>query len=194
MTDRRQEAAQGATRRIVTGVRADGRPGIVSDGPPPRAGEHKATPGMINTVLWSTSAPASTDHCDPTPTLASLVPDPGETVALLVTFPPDTVFTSSGFDPDAAGAENLQLIPGLAELFESDHPGMHTTPTVDYAVVTQGELVLDLGDESTVVRPGELVVQNGTRHAWRNPTLEPATALFVLIGAARHSPPQENAR
>jgi hypothetical protein len=29
------------------------------------------------------------------------------------------------------------------------------------------------------------VIQNGTRHAWRNPTDAPTTIAFVLVGAQR---------
>ena len=31
--------------------------------------------------------------------------------------------------------------------------------------------------------PGDTVVQNGTRHAWRNPYDEPCTMVVVLVGA-----------
>jgi mannose-6-phosphate isomerase-like protein (cupin superfamily) len=172
------------TRRIVTGVSPDGKPIIVSDGPPPRSRTHVATPGMANTLVWSTASPPQRAAEDQTSELASWVPGPGETVALVVTFPPDSVFSDQTFDPAAAHAENLVAVPGLAELFEQDAPGMHTTPTVDYGVVLEGQIVLDLETESTALQPGDVVVQNGTRHAWRNPTDEPATVFFVLLGAA----------
>jgi hypothetical protein len=43
--------------------------------------------------------------------------------------------------------------------------------------------VLDLDDGVTAsLRAGDVVVQNGTRHAWRNPGPDPATVFFVLIG------------
>ncbi len=46
---------------------------------------------------------------------------------------------------------------------------MHKTNTVDYAVVYDGEIWLELDDAKTVhLRRGDVVVQNGTRHAWRN--------------------------
>ena len=44
---------------------------------------------------------------------------------------------------------------------------------------------LDAGNEVTLA-PGDVVVQNGTRHAWRNRSTSPATMLFVLIGARRN--------
>ena len=65
---------------------------------------------------------------------------------------------------------------------------MHTTPTVDYGVVLEGEIVLDLGaGESALLRAGDVVVQNGTRHAWRNPGTSPATVFFVMVGAGTAS-------
>lgn len=170
------------TRRVVTGTAASGDPMIVSDGRPPRSGVHTAIPGMVNTVVWHTSAAMDAAPGDPTSALTSFVPGAGETVALIVTFPPDAVYGDDGFDPAAAATEQRELIPGLAELFEPDNPGVHTTPTIDYAVVLSGEIVLDLGSDSTTLRHGDVVVQNGTRHAWRNQTDHPATIFVVLVG------------
>ena len=44
-----------------------------------------------------------------------------------------------------------------------------------------------LGDDGAVVRlkQGDCVVQNGTRHAWRNSKTAPCVMAFVLVGAAR---------
>jgi len=174
-------------RRVVTGVSASGKPVIVSDGEPPRSRQYAHTPGFANSLVWTTAAPA-VPATDPTAALRHWVPGPGETIALAVTFPPDSVFADPGFDPAAAGAEQLATTPGLAELFEPDAPGMHTTPTVDYAVVLAGEIVLDLdGGETTLLGAGDIVVQNGTRHAWRNPGSAPATVFFVLMGAGNQA-------
>ncbi|MEU6223523.1 cupin domain-containing protein [Streptomyces sp. NPDC047042] len=170
-------------RRVVTGVDPSGKPVIASDGEPPVTRQYVHTPGFARSLVWNTTAPA-TPSADPTESLKSYIPAPGETIALTVTFPPASVYADPGWDPAAAGAEQLEGTPGLAELFEIDNPGMHTTPTVDYGVVLSGEIVLDLdGGETAVLKPGDLVVQNGTRHAWRNLGTEPATLFFVLIGA-----------
>jgi mannose-6-phosphate isomerase-like protein (cupin superfamily) len=186
VTERAARASVGPNRRIVTGLGPDGHPAILADGPATRAHTHTATPGMVNTLVWKTTNPPRRNAADPTLACATFVPEVGETIALLVSFPPDAVFSDPSFDAAAAAAENRLSIPGLADLFEPDAPGMHTTPSVDYAVVVQGEVMLDLGTESTTVRQGEFVIQNGTRHAWRNTTDEPATVFFVLVGAAEH--------
>jgi quercetin dioxygenase-like cupin family protein len=48
---------------------------------------------------------------------------------------------------------------------------MHRTATLDYGVVINGttELVLDSG-EKKVLKQGDVFVQRGTAHAWRNLT------------------------
>jgi quercetin dioxygenase-like cupin family protein len=61
---------------------------------------------------------------------------------------------------------------------------MHKTNTVDYAVVHDGEIWLELDDRETIhLKRGDVVVQNGTRHAWRNKGTKPVTMLFFLNGA-----------
>jgi mannose-6-phosphate isomerase-like protein (cupin superfamily) len=165
---------------VVTGHGADGRPTIVEDGPLPRFVERRAIPGMADGVVWATGVGEGGADA-----VVSVVPGPGETRFLTVTLPPAAVFESAQFDPAAAAAaaaEDAEVIPGLAELFDPDDPGMHATPTVDYVVVLDGEvhLVMD-GGEETVVRQGDIVIQNGTRHAWRNLSESPTTLATVMI-------------
>ncbi|HKX79523.1 MAG TPA: cupin domain-containing protein [Novosphingobium sp.] len=122
---------------------------------------------------------AGSAHC-------TFVPAVGETRFLLVTFPPDSVMASPDFDPVAAAQETFEQAPDFASTFDPDCPGMHRTDTVDYGIVLKGEVWLEVDEgEQTRLQPGDIVVQTGTRHAWRNRTEEPATIAFVLIGAAR---------
>jgi quercetin dioxygenase-like cupin family protein len=77
----------------------------------------------------------------------------------------------------------VSLPPGQSGAF-------HTTDTIDYGVVLQGEMVLDLDDgREEILRPGACIVQRGTRHAWRNDGSEPVLAAFVVIGARRGPTP-----
>jgi mannose-6-phosphate isomerase-like protein (cupin superfamily) len=172
-------------RRVVTGHGEDGRPRIVEDAPLPRYVEREAIPGMSDGVVWATGADDgdTVGAGDPAAAVVSVVPGPGETRFLTVTLPPAAAFESPDFDPEAAAAEDAKVIPGLAELFDPEDPGMHTTPTVDYVIVLDGEVTLVLdGDEQTVVRQGDIVIQDGTRHAWRNLSDAPATLATVMIG------------
>ena len=93
---------------------------------------------------------------------------------------------SPSFNGPAAAEENLKVVPGLAECFERENPGMHTTDTVDYGIVLDGEIWLELDDGRVQhLQKHDVVIQNGTRHAWRNKTERPTLMAFVLIGARR---------
>lgn len=176
-------------RRIVVG-NVEGRSRVVQAGPPPRTRAAKHTPGFEQSVVWATPPSPTTDvpAADPALSLQNLVPGVGATRVIMLTLPPDAVFAGPDFDPGPAALEMLDIAPGLAELFEVEHPGMHTTPTVDYGIVLDGELCLELTDGEIVVGPGDVIVQHGTRHAWRNRTDQPARLLAVLIGAGPSSP------
>ncbi|WP_367325053.1 cupin domain-containing protein [Streptomyces sp. HUAS ZL42] len=173
-------------RRVVTGHDQNGKSVVVSDGPVPRSREFTSLPGRVSRLPWATDPgePVSRTGEDPTPKVASLLPAPGGTRFIVLTFQPDSAFADPAFDPVAFDQESRADSPGLVELFEPD--GMHTTPTVDYGIVLQGEIVLELDDgHCTPLSAGDIVVQNGTRHGWRNRSDRPATVAFVLIGAER---------
>jgi len=176
-------------RRVVVSNGADGKGKVMSDSPAPRAHQYRSVAGFASALLWSTTASptvgASVPAADGTPEV-TYVPGPGETRLMMVTFPPDSVMMRSDFDPAAFGAEFAQNAPGLAERFEMDAPGMHTTDSIDYDVVLDGEITLELDDgKELVLARHDVCVQHGTRHAWRNKTERPATMLFVLLGAQR---------
>lgn len=174
-------------RRVIVGRDAEGRSTVLEDRDTPRAVDYQSLPGFASALLWATDGTPSVDRVtDATEGADSFVPAPGGTRLLIVTFPPDSTMARADFDPMAYGAECLREAPGLAETFELDHPGMHTTDTVDYDIVLDGEITLELdGGREVLLRRHEVAVQHGTRHAWRNRSDRPATMLFVLLGATR---------
>ncbi|PKX97987.1 cupin domain-containing protein [Aspergillus novofumigatus IBT 16806] len=61
-------------------------------------------------------------------------------------------------------------------------PFMHRTQSLDYGIVLQGEIemILDSG-EKRMLKPGDIAVQRGTKHAWRNPSeVEWSRMVFIL--------------
>jgi uncharacterized cupin superfamily protein len=84
------------------------------------------------------------------------------------------------------GAATEAMLPGLRATMEPANPGMHRSDTVDFVYVLEGEVVLELdhGCETTL-RAGDTLVQNGTRHAWRNRSGQPCRMLVVMLGAVR---------
>ena len=173
-------------RRLVTRHDSQGRSAVASDGAPTICSAYEHIPGMVTRLIWATSAgePVRSAPEDPTTPTLSHEPLPGETRFIVATFPPDSIFASTSFDGAKAGEENFRLSPGLAELF--DEAGFHQTASIDYGIVLDGTLTLELSDGSkSVLHPHDVIVQNGTRHAWRNETDKPATIAFILIGTSR---------
>ena len=102
------------------------------------------------------------------------------------TIPPDTRTRIDRINTAAAVEEIQQKLPGMLEVLERDHPGMHTTDTVDFDVVVSGEVVLELDDGAEVLlKAGDCVIQNGTRHAWHNRSSENCVIAVTLLGAER---------
>lgn len=173
-------------RRVVTGVGADGRSRIVSDGVPPRTHDFETIPEHASSLLWATDTepPTPSDGEDPTPTLPSVIRGPGETTFMTVQFPPDSVFAADDFDPEAAHREQTEVTPGLLEHFEEPGSPFHRTPTVDYVLLLEGELWLIVDEGEVKLEPGDIVVQNGTRHAWENRTDKPARIVATIVSGA----------
>lgn len=79
----------------------------------------------------------------------------------------------------------MEQVPEIASKFEPDNPGTHVTDTVDYAIVLGGEVWLELDDGAQHhLEAHDVVIQNGTRHAWRNKTKNPRSSTRRLVSAA----------
>jgi uncharacterized cupin superfamily protein len=55
---------------------------------------------------------------------------------------------------------------------------------VDYGIVIDGEMTLVLDEGEVLLRPGSVVVQRGTNHAWANRSGRVCRMLFVLVDGA----------
>ena len=169
-------------RRVVTGRNRAGKSVVVQNGVSPRIVTTETLPGLALVEVWATDKipQLPVAPVDLTTTMKSFVPGPGGTRFRIVQFPGAS---NRAFDQEAFRREYLAKAPGLAETIEPDS-GMHTTDSVDYGVVISGEITLELDDGATVsLKQGDCVVQNGTRHAWRNRSTAPCVMAFVLVGA-----------
>jgi mannose-6-phosphate isomerase-like protein (cupin superfamily) len=172
-------------RRVVTGHDRNGKAVFASDqqvDPVTPA----LWPGYEFNGLWGADqAPTFPDDGSPT-AQSSYFPPVGGYRFGVFTIPPGTVVAPADLDLQAGLAEIEEKLPGVLAYMEPDNPGMHTTDTIDFEVVLSGEVVLELDDGAeTVLRPGDTVVQNGTRHRWVNRGTEPAVWAAFIIGAHR---------
>ncbi len=170
-------------RRVVTGHGPDGRARVASD-QDVEATTVALFPGAEFHRLWGADeAPAFPDGGSPGPPLGYLPPVGGFRFCIF-SVPPRSTRRVEDLDAAAAFLECESKLPGLAETLERDHPGMHTTDTVDFGFVLSGEVSLELDDgEEVQLCAGDAIVQNGTRHAWRNRTSEPCRIVAFIAGA-----------
>ena len=172
-------------RCIVTGQNISGKSVFVRD-TPIKPVTLALFPGYEFHRLWgSDSAPEITsDGTLPVP-LRYFPPTQGFRFGFF-TIPPDTTTRIERLNT-ASAIEEIQLkLRGMLDVLERDHPGMHTTDTVDFDVVVSGEVVLELDDGAEVLlKPGDCVIQNGTRHAWHNRSSANCLIAVTLLGAQR---------
>jgi hypothetical protein len=175
-------------RRVVTGHR-DGKSVALSD-QRRQPYKFKTVAGFEHTYIWSTNGTLESDPEKVDRELPkSALPSANGSLLHIVTFPPAKTAASATSGPSQVTAqvaqEYLTRLPGLADTFERDGSQMHVTQTVDYAILLDGELWLELDDGETVhLDAGDIVVQQATRHGWRNKGERPATIAFVMLGAA----------
>jgi hypothetical protein len=140
-------------RKVVTGHDAEGRAVIARD----EKIDGMPIPGLGELVfLWSADEPAT-------------YPNSGDNPAAPALFPPvgGIRFVIASYSPGIEAVAAPEAAPGI-HVEEGDEPGMHTTDSTDFGVLLSGNVVLELDNGAEVsLSPGDVVVQNGTRHRWR---------------------------
>ncbi len=97
---------------------------------------------------------------------------------LMVALPPEAELQSP-----SAYADGLSQM-GVDGTGDEDAVGFHQTSTVDVVTVMSGELTALLEEGEVRLRSGDVLVQRGTAHAWRNRGTESAVVTITLIDAS----------
>jgi naringenin degradation protein FdeH len=143
-------------RRVITGHNGDHVAKVILEG---AAGNTKMPrPGVASTLMWcSDEMPADI-------AIGEQVEDMG--ARILGTAPPRN---GSRFIV-------MEFAPGIAS-------EMHRTETIDYIIVIDGEIDMDMDDSTMKLKAGDVMVQRGTNHAWVNRGTAPARLAIVLLDA-----------
>ena len=172
-------------RRVVTGRNAAGKSVFVTDGEV-EGKVMASTPDSAFYDVWGVDGRFVVPSDGTQPAYSTFFPPAEGFRSMVVRFQPDSTPVPDDLDVDALQQDLATRFPGLTDHMEPDAPGMHTTQTVDIGVVVSGEIWLELDDGAEVhLTPGDMVVQNGTRHAWRNKSDDVCVMAFVLVGADR---------
>ena len=145
-----------APRRIVTGHDAKGVAKILTDVALPTAKLGQAGSRVFH--VWNT---------DEMPADIALGEQPQDRGAMPHITPPPldgTRFVIIDYPPGNTGA-------------------MHRTETIDYAIVLEGEIDMELDDSTVHLKTGDVIIQRGTYHAWWNRGTVNARIAFILIDA-----------
>lgn len=170
-----------AMRRVITGDDAEGRSVIILDGPPSATAGDPDVGGLFE--IWEDVVQGlldPRDHADLGNARAVLGPRPGNCqVRWFVVAPqPDGVPKEA---LDAATRAAFATVDGERHIIDqSRNSAMHETHSLDIICLLQGDVSLILEGAETRIRPGQVVIQRGTNHAWVAHG-GPALLLAVLI-------------
>lgn len=174
--------AKPPARRVVTGHDANGNATVLFDGPAPNARRRKS--GVTSTMLWRTDTnPPKFSACEDW-SLGDfpVAPPAGGSIFRIVDFPPE------GDMPDidnAAMLAEMGLDPGQNTDRASAHRSLHTTQSVDFAIIMSGEIDMILDTGEVHLKAGDTFVQQATAHGYINRGNEPCRIAFVLIDATK---------
>ncbi len=143
-------------RRVITGHDENQTAKVLIDGP--ATNEKYPDAGMISTLMWATdSMPADI-------AIGSAIEDTGN--RMLGSAPPEngTRFAILDFPPGNTAVT-------------------HRTETLDYVIVLEGEIEMDMDDSTVKLKAGDVLIQRGTNHTWMNRSQQRARIAVVLIDA-----------
>jgi hypothetical protein len=172
-------------RRVVTGDDANGKSRVIEDAPATVIKTVAERPGYRAVNVWrTTESPPSIGAEESVGRHKGILPPKGGTILRIIDFPPEPKdpvelkrrldATFGGIYADAAHDKTYQR-----------HPGMHTTDTLDYAIVLEGEIWSVMDEGETLLKAGDVLIQRGTNHAWANRSSRTARIAFVLMDGKR---------
>lgn len=171
-----------ALRRVVTGDDKDGRSRVLLDG---AAAKMLAVDETGLAEIWEARL---ADLLDGNDRLAGegvrLEPATGAVkVRWFTVAPEDPSIPRKTIDERAAQAF-AAVGAAHARIDTTRHPLMHKTDTLDAIILVRGEVDLLLDDgEARLLKPGDVVIQRATNHAWVNRGKEVALLVAVLINS-----------
>ncbi len=167
-------------RRIVCMDREPYKSTLVSDGPTPDVRVDPARPGYASQRMWVTDGFPAKIVLETLYLPHTIEAPPGGSVLNHVTFPPDAAWKGKVSEADVKAFFNMMGSPGASTYSSAaPHPYMQKTRTLEFGIVTDGEIVLVLDTQEVTLKKGDFIVQRGTNHAWSNRTDKPATVIIA---------------
>jgi hypothetical protein len=152
----------------------------LEDGLAPNWKEPPGRKGVQVNNLWSLdhrNISLDFDEPDPCPEgkPMPLHPPSGGNVFRIVEFSPEASWI------DDVGRSKDNWLPLTSVDGGARHPFMHRSETIDYAICLSGQIWCLLDDSEVLMKAGDVMIQRGTNHAWKNSFEEPCRMVFVLM-------------
>lgn len=175
-----------ALRRIITTNDDGGRSHILIDGAPARlVAVEEAGLAEIWTAALGADCLRQKSDCLADEEVC-LEPAPGAVKIRWFTVAPENPAQTPEEREAAAAFAFAAVDAASARVDTSRHPMMHKTNTLDVIILVKGEVELLLDDGPPArMKPGDVVVQRATNHAWVNRGSETALLVAVLMSAEK---------
>jgi hypothetical protein len=168
-------------RRVVTTLDDTGTATVLFDGENPQKSLRPAS-GNTTRLVWVTGE-----------TPADMSGRKDRAAIEIGTSPPagGTIFRIVDYPPAPPNSEKLDAGHRMGQLATEApirgrpprHPFMHRTRSLDYVIILSGEIDMLLDESEIHLKAGEVLVQQGTNHAWVNRGTEICRIAFVLVDA-----------
>jgi uncharacterized cupin superfamily protein len=167
-------------RRIVVTDREPNKSSVVSDGPSPDVRTDPARPGFAIQRMWVTDGTPCKIVLETLHLPFTIEPPPNGSVLNVFTFPPDASWKDKVGEREVRAFFEAIGSPGASTYSpNAKHPYMQKTRTLDFCIVTEGEIVLVLDKQEVTLKQGDFAVQRGTNHAWSNRSGRPAVVAIA---------------
>jgi mannose-6-phosphate isomerase-like protein (cupin superfamily) len=168
-----------SVRRVVLSLNAQGQ-ARADDGVPTNIVESPTGFGCAD--LWVLAGPPASagDGFDPPRGPFVLEPEPGGLTWRIIRLPLP--------DPGLPREEQF-LHDANDQRFSAEKLGMHTTDTIDFEVILDGEIELEVDRGCVRLGRGDCVVQRGTRHRWRVVGEKACTYAAIMLRTEGGRPP-----
>ena len=108
------------------------------------------------------------------------------TIWTTATVPADLNDDTDGRERDAGTTLKGGSVVRIVDMLPGASSPMHRTNSIDYGIIISGTIELELdNDVFKTLEAGNIIVQRGTIHKWRNPSAETVCRIVFVLTEAK---------
>jgi quercetin dioxygenase-like cupin family protein len=108
------------------------------------------------------------------------------TIWTTTTVPADLNDETDGRNRDAGTTLKGGSVIRIVDMLPGASSPMHRTSSIDYGIVLSGQIELELdNDVFKTMSTGDIIVQRGTIHKWRNPSSDEICRIVFILTEAK---------